>query len=177
MLNPSGQSQEGRWPADCFFFRPCGKGAQRLGHLLECWVRYKGNKDEYLNKLFCLGPELSSPGASSGLYIPSLKDQAVPPDLSGYWSWVPSENLWREVRILVTKRRSMWFGLPQDTRLHWRWLKVLAWKQLSNHFEPTTGPTSRPLQEVLGYLWYKEQTPSNFYFPRRSFCFYFGWIA
>ena len=35
ILQDKGESQEGRWPADSFFFRPCGKGAQRLGYLLE----------------------------------------------------------------------------------------------------------------------------------------------
>ena len=53
---------------------------------------YQENKDGYLNKLSCPGPEFTSPGASSGLYITNLKDQTVPSQLIGYWSWMPSEN-------------------------------------------------------------------------------------
>ena len=34
---------------------------------------YQENKDAYLNKLSCLGPEFTSPGASSALYITNLR--------------------------------------------------------------------------------------------------------
>lgn len=44
----------------------------RLGYLLECWVMYEVNKDKYHTQFSCLGPELSSAGASSGLNIPTF---------------------------------------------------------------------------------------------------------
>lgn len=65
-----------------FFFGPCSKD---LATSLECRVTHKENKDKQLNKLTCLGSELSSPRATSDLNILNLKGQSVPLYLSDSW--------------------------------------------------------------------------------------------
>lgn len=69
--NPSGQGEKSGGSLQNTSLG-CAAREHRLGYLLECWVMYKVNKDKYRTQFSCLGPELSSPGASSGLNIPTF---------------------------------------------------------------------------------------------------------